>query len=257
MRKFLITGVSSGIGKALTVELIKRGHSVWGIARRKNLLIELKKDLGNSKDFLFSSLDVAKSTDWRILISRMRSSKYRPQVVIFNAAILENDIRVNNSIDLATTRKIMETNYFSILSGLNDVMKFLKKKTKIIFIGSSAAFKGSGQAGVGYSSSKAALNSAFESLHQRLGKTFDFKIIHFGPVKTAMVPFSTKVMFMQTPEKAAEAVIRAVDSENHIFFSPWLLFFFLRLIKLLPSRLYLTVFNYIDSVHQRHRKQTS
>ena len=257
MTKILITGVSSGIGRELAKQLVARGDFVWGISRRKKLLLELKNDLEDSKKFNFSSLDVTKLVEWRRLISRMRQDRFVPKVVIFNAAILENDLRTGNGINLAVTRKVMETNYFSILSGLDELMKFIKKKTKIIFIGSSAAFKGSGEAGVGYSGSKAALNSAFESLHQRFGETYDFKIIHFGPVKTDMVPFNGKVMFMQSAEEAAGAIINAIDSTNKIFYSPWPLFFVLRLIKLLPSRIYLAVLRMIDSVHQKNRKESS
>lgn len=37
MDRILITGVSSGIGRALTKRLIADGQTVWGIARRQNL----------------------------------------------------------------------------------------------------------------------------------------------------------------------------------------------------------------------------
>ena len=40
--KVFITGVSAGIGKMLAINLIKAGHEVWGIARRREALEELK-----------------------------------------------------------------------------------------------------------------------------------------------------------------------------------------------------------------------
>lgn len=245
MTRFFITGVSSGIGLTLTKELIKEGHIVWGVSRRK---------VKPAKDFTHSSLDLIKAGSWKRLVSKMRLAKFIPQVIVFNAAILENDYRTNGIIDTDSTRRIMETNYFSILRGFNELRRIIKRKTKIIFIGSSSAFKGSGEEGIGYSGSKAALATAFESLYQKLGKTYDVKIIHFGPVKTAMVPFKSKILFMRTPRQAARAIIKAINSNRHVFYYPWVLFLLLRIIKLLPSQAYLSVLEVINSIHKSHRK---
>ena len=57
MKNVLITGVSSGIGKALTKLLLTKGFRVWGIARRKELLLELKKELHSDK-FIFTAADI-------------------------------------------------------------------------------------------------------------------------------------------------------------------------------------------------------
>lgn len=45
--KVFITGVSSGIGKALTTRLVKAGHEVWGVARRREALEELQTNLAS------------------------------------------------------------------------------------------------------------------------------------------------------------------------------------------------------------------
>ena len=184
----------------------------------------------------------------------MRRKRFIPDVLIFNAGILENDYLTDGRIDINITKRIMETNYIAVLLGFSELIKFTKKRAKIVFIGSSLAFSGRGESGVGYASSKAALNSAFESLHQRLGNKYDFKIVHFGPVKTDMVPFNHKVMFMQTPEQAARAIIKAIYSEGHIFYFPWMLFLILHLIKILPSPLYLSVLDLLNALHKRNRK---
>lgn len=44
----LITGVSKGLGRALAVELTKRGHSVVGCARSQDKLASLLSDLSHS-----------------------------------------------------------------------------------------------------------------------------------------------------------------------------------------------------------------
>lgn len=53
-KSFLVTGASSGIGRALVLELNRNGAVVGAIARRKELLKELKVKLSfQIKSFLF------------------------------------------------------------------------------------------------------------------------------------------------------------------------------------------------------------
>ena len=43
--KVLITGVSSGIGRALAVEFSKLGYDIIGVARRQEEMLKLKEEL--------------------------------------------------------------------------------------------------------------------------------------------------------------------------------------------------------------------
>ena len=40
-KKFLVTGVGSGIGRALAIELAQSGAEVWGVSRTKSNLDSL------------------------------------------------------------------------------------------------------------------------------------------------------------------------------------------------------------------------
>ena len=57
----LVTGASSGIGEALSRELVKRGWSVIGIARSLEKLSSLQKELGSA--FMPFMCDVSKKAD--------------------------------------------------------------------------------------------------------------------------------------------------------------------------------------------------
>lgn len=254
MGKYLITGVSSGIGRELVKKVIGHGDSVWGIARRKNLLANLKKELGNNKYFQYSAVDISKPQTWKRIITQLRRKKFQPQIVIFNAAIFRNDFVGKGTTNLETTRELIETNFFSILSGVNELLKIVEPKTKFIFIGSASAFKGGGEEGIGYCASKAALSQALESLHLKHHPKYDFKIVHFGPVDTDMLPLRKKVHFIISAEKAARHIMESVDSPDHIFHYPRLLFLFLRLIKVLPAPLYLMILGKIDALHRQNKK---
>ncbi len=64
MSKILITGTSSGIGRALAKELILQKHIVWGVARRSKLLQSLKREVSISSSFSYSPLDMDKKNSW-------------------------------------------------------------------------------------------------------------------------------------------------------------------------------------------------
>lgn len=73
--KIFITGVSSGIGKTLTTELIKIGHEVWGIARRQEELEDLKNNL-NSANLYLSRCDIESLDDMKKVADEMKSKKF-------------------------------------------------------------------------------------------------------------------------------------------------------------------------------------
>ena len=56
-RDILITGVTSGLGRALAKEFAKCGHRVAGFGRRKERIEKLRRELG--KDHLFDVCDVS------------------------------------------------------------------------------------------------------------------------------------------------------------------------------------------------------
>ncbi|KAK0599236.1 hypothetical protein LWI29_003503 [Acer saccharum] len=57
-RTVLITGVSKGLGRALAVELAKRGHTVIGCARTQEKLLSLQSEFPSSDNHLFLNVDV-------------------------------------------------------------------------------------------------------------------------------------------------------------------------------------------------------
>ena len=57
-RTVLITGVSKGLGRALALELAKRGHTVIGCARSQEKLTALQSELSSSTNHLLLTADV-------------------------------------------------------------------------------------------------------------------------------------------------------------------------------------------------------
>lgn len=241
--KILITGVSSGIGRILTKKLILQQHQVWGVARRKNLLSSLSKEL-NSSNLHTSSLDISSPKDWKKLIKQLTKENFIPEVIIFNAAIWEKDL--DSTFNINSTKKMMDTNFYGAIRGIALLLPRVLPDTQFIAISSLSSFKGSGKEGVGYASSKAALSIAFESLYQKYKNKFIFKTIFFGPVKK--IP-----LVSINSNQAADFIIKTIKSKEIIFYHPPLPFFLYKCLKLLPSNLYFPILSKLENLKDRYQ----
>ena len=233
---FLVTGVSSGIGRALTKELIQDGYKVWGTARRKNLLINLKKELEDNDSFHFSVMDISVKRDWEDLVSQMQKQSYIPDVVIFNAAIFKTDLK--EKPDLEITKEIFGINFFGIIEGVKCLLPVIKNNCQFLAISSLSSFRGSSIEGVGYPSSKAAISTAFESLYLKYHGKYTFKTLFLGPVATGMSPFKKQSFLVISEAHAVQAIIKSINNNKSLSYYPKLLFQIMKTIKLLPSDLY-------------------
>ena len=230
-------GVSSGIGNTLTKLLIKGDFKVWGAARRKDLLNQLDREL-QSKNFYYTANDVAESSFWNHLISELDKKKFIPDVIIFNAALNENDLI--NRINLNKLRRIMEVNFFSVLKGVKLITEnYNNKKLHFIVISSTSAFKGNYKEGIGYAASKGAISIAFESLFQKyMNSKIIFTTIFFGPVKTDMIRFTKFPPMTLTADNAAECIIKAINEKKPFYYYPKPGFIFLKVLRLLPNEIF-------------------
>lgn len=239
MKNVLVTGVSSGIGKALVKKLIKKDFRVWGIARRKNLLEDLEKEL-QSDNFFYTVADVTDENFWEKLIIDLKNRKFLPDVIILNAAIRKNDLE--NGIDLKMLREMMEINFFAVLKGVKAISENFSRKLHFITLSSTSAFKGNCVEGIGYSASKGALTIAFESLFQKhLNTNINFTTIFLGPVRTNMMRFTKPTPFILSVDKTAEYIIGAIKSKKPFLYYPRFAFMILSIMRLLPNQVFFRI----------------
>ena len=170
-RVALITGASSGIGRALAVESVKRGYSVGLMARSAESLQEtadlcsnqIKQSDGtdNLKVFTFIG-DVCLENDCRTFIEQSLLNLNRIDVLINNAGISMRGIFVDT--DLSVLKRLMDTNFWGAVYCTKYALpQLLQNKGSVIGISSIAGFKGL-PARTGYSASKFAMQGFLESL---------------------------------------------------------------------------------------------
>ncbi len=111
----LVTGASSGIGEAISRELIKRGWLVIGIARSSNKLSEIRKELRDA--FIPFTCDVSQKRNIEETSQQIREMGLCPSLFFLNAGIAGESVIENpNRFDLNIHEKIMQVNYFGVFS---------------------------------------------------------------------------------------------------------------------------------------------
>lgn len=243
----LITGASSGIGRALATELAAQGHTVWGIARRRELLLALERELGAER-FRWSATDVLEPASVDAALGQLRQVGFVPDVVVLNAGAFEEDLEPDFRAD--AIRRIFQTNVDGALIFVDRLLADFRRRRlgQFIAISSVSAYRPDATS-VAYSASKAALSMAWRCLRLRYRTSgVAFKTIHFGPVATAISPRYSrdfgqprKYWFVLTPEQAAHGITRAIASSRSVFYIPFFITAVFRLLRILPDRLFFTL----------------
>lgn len=204
----LVTGASSGIGEAISRELVKRGWTVVGVARSEDKLMQIQKELPGS--FIPIACDVSKKERIEEASKQMLEKKLCPSLFFLNAGIAGEAVIENpKQFDLRIHEKIMQVNYFGVLAWVEFWEKPCQENGGANFIATSsvnAIF--AAPTGSAYSASKAAIAKAFESLALTyFGTNLRFSVVYPGPVDTAGLKAPRKLPFTWTAEKMGKYMV--------------------------------------------------
>ena len=190
MRGILVTGVSTGIGKAIAESLLESDFLVIGSVRSLEDSIELQRKF--SKSFFPVKFDVTKKDEIKKAKKEVEkilsdNNSYL-SCVINNAGIaLGGPIRY---LDVDIFRKQFEVNFFGLIEVTKSFLDLLidnnkyKMKNKIINIGSISGKRSYPFVGP-YTASKHALEGFTDSLRRELLiHDVDVVLIEPGPIRT-------------------------------------------------------------------------
>ena len=234
MAVYLITGASSGIGKNIARTAIKRGHVVFGLARRKNLLDALEKELGDK----FTGI-VCDVTDKKVVHDVCESLPALPDVCILNAGVGEFD--ASDCFDVSVHERVMAVNYFGALYFIHELFpKFVERKSGTFAGVASLAAHGGLPMGIAYCASKAALSNGIEAMRVTYRtQGIRFVTVHPGFVRTPMTEVNDFPMpFAWTAEKAGEYILNGIEKGKWDISFPWPIRLSIGLGRLLPKGLY-------------------
>ncbi|MBB64707.1 MAG: hypothetical protein CMO81_06545 [Waddliaceae bacterium] len=182
-KKALITGASSGIGRTLSIELARAGYNICAVARNKERLESLKKDLEEfSVQVELIELDLSNERDFA------QFETMSVDVLIHCAGI--GGLSTIKEMDIEEWEKVQRVNVTAPVFLTKTLLPSMQSGSHIIFLGSIAAKQAFPSWGA-YCSSKASLASIAAVLREELREQ-GVKVTLLQPGATA-TPFWEQV----------------------------------------------------------------
>jgi short-subunit dehydrogenase len=167
----IITGASSGIGKAMAEEFAARGANLILGARQYVTLCEIAQGLENQYNIKAVAVqcDVSVEEDCALLIKQAITTFGKIDVLVNNAGISMRALF--KDVDLKVMKSLMDVNFWGTVYCTKYALpEIIKTKGSIIGVSSIAGYKGlPGRAG--YSASKYAMNGFLDALRVENLKT--------------------------------------------------------------------------------------
>ena len=242
--KIIITGASSGLGKALAKHYASLGSTLGLIARNKTSLESLVNELPDT-DSVFYDIDVRDVESMQSAASDFIQHYGCPDIVIANAGISQGTL-TEYAEDSKIFESILATNVTGIVNTFQPFITVMRTQGKGNLVGVSSVASCRGLPGASaYSASKAAANSYLESLRVEMyGSGVSVITICPGYIVTPMTannPF--QMPFIMTAETAAKKIVRIINHKKIFSVIPWQMGIVARILKLLPNFVYDRLFS--------------
>ena len=177
MKKVLITGCSSGLGKSLAIYYLERGYSVYSISRR------IPEGLVAHPHFYFKQLDLQNFEKVIPTLNKLLEDVVELECAILNAGILGH-IQDMKDCSIKEFKEVMDINVWSNKLVLDSLFAANICLRQVIGISSGAAVVGK-RGWSAYAMSKASLNMLIQLYATERPETH-FTALAPGLVDTAM-----------------------------------------------------------------------
>jgi short-subunit dehydrogenase len=236
----MITGASSGIGRALAVDLGKRGARLGLLARRKNLLDELVGEVhSHGAEALPLPASVEDAEAVQAAAEQMRREFGAIDVLVANAGIAGSGDPAQ--LKASEFARVIEVNTIGAANCVAAVVPDMVARGSghLVVISSLAAYRGLPKSAA-YCASKAAVSAFFESLRLDLRpRKIDVTIIHPGFIKTPLTAGRQADMpFLMELDDAVAKIVWAIENRRKSYAFPWQLASLVRLGMIMPNSLY-------------------
>ncbi len=215
MKKAIIIGASSGIGRGLAKLLVENGYKVGITGRRSELLARLKRE---SPDlFVTKSFDITDTTSTVEKMEELTTELGGLDLIV----ICSGSGDLNDNLDFTIEKLTIDTNVLGFTCVADWAFNFFKKQKAghVVAISSVSGLRGSRLA-PSYNASKAFQINYLEALRQKaafLKIPLDVTDVRPGFVDTGMA--KGKVRFwVASVEKAAQQIYDAIIAKKQIVY---------------------------------------
>ncbi len=235
MKKAIVLGASSGIGRQLALKLSNAGYRVGIAARRAELLDEIVESSNGA--IISQTMDLSVINAIPAKLEELISELGGMDLLVLSSGVGE----LNKDLEFALEQKTIELNVEGFTAVLDYAYNYFATRGggHIVAISSVMGLRGS-CAAPAYSASKAYQINYLEALRQRA--FVQKNNIHITDVRPGSV--DTQMMkgeghfWIATPERAAEQTLRAISKRRSVVYvtKRWRLIGWL--LKMLPTALY-------------------
>jgi short-subunit dehydrogenase len=229
-RRALITGASSGIGRALAIELARRGADLILVARREDRLAEVAQEVsGLGRRAVCIAGDVTDPMTRQRALSAASEQLGGLDILVNNAGVAAHGRFAD--ADPNRVRPIMEVNFFAPVEFIREALPLLRKGVHpiVVNIGSILGRRGSPHKSE-YSASKFALHGFSEAVRPELAQLgIDVLVVAAGPAATehfdvllegtAELPWGNPPR--QPADQVARAIVRGIERGRHEVVTGW------------------------------------
>ena len=234
MKKAIIIGATSGIGRELAKILSLNNYVVGMAGRRTELLSNLQREISGS---YIKRIDVTKSEEAITLLNELIQEMGGMDMIVICSGVGF----INPELDWKQEKETIDVNISGFAAIANAAFKYFSNQGSghIVGISSVAAIRGSGEAPA-YNASKAFVSNYLEGLRQKARKSgiaITVTEIQPGFIDTAMAK-GEGLFWVSPPGKAARQIFKAINSKKkHAYITKrWRLIALL--LKIIPGWIY-------------------
>ncbi len=238
----LVTGVSSGIGKALVKELLAQNYEVVGISRSSDKFINIKEEI-KDEHFSIYFCDVSDLNSVKQVSAQLQQDKKIPQFFFLNAGIAGLEaVEPTDFLDLSIHQRIFAVNYYGVLNFVEEWLRSCVENGGATFmVTSSINATFAPPCGSAYAASKAAISKAFDGLRlAHNDKNLKFLSVFCGPVDTEGL--LGKLPFTWAPEKMAQYMVAKAEKGKAHSNPSWFYSALSKLLNALPEKQVFKIF---------------
>lgn len=233
----VVTGASSGLGWALAKVLAADGCKVGLVARRKDKLDQLAKEVSHSGGTAaVADADVGDRLQAVAAIHALREQLGPIDLLIANAGVGMPTLL--QPVNVADVEQMIRVNYLGVVYAIEAVLPEMLQRGRghLAAVSSLAAYKGlPGESG--YCASKAAVNVYMEGLRIHLRpRGITVTTLCPGFIRTPMTDVMHNPMpWLMEADEAARRIVRALQRRRKVYNFPWQTAWLMKLTHWLPD----------------------
>lgn len=212
MKKVIITGATSGIGRALAVEMHMRGYAIGATGRRKGRLLELEDELHHR--IHIQQMDVTNVEEAREQLQQLISAMGGMDILVLNAGVSN----LGGSNKWSREEQVIAVNVTGFSSLANAGFRYFKKQGhgQLVGISSIAAMFGYGRSAV-YNASKAFVSNYLQGYRQKANHnraSITVTNIMPGFVESEITESMGQLFWEAPAPKAARQIASAIEKKK-------------------------------------------